>query len=74
MIKEHDRIVLKRDIPEKKLEAGDLGTVISIYQDGVGYTVEFMSLKGETIAIEDLYAKDVREINEGDVAHVRAAE
>jgi len=67
MIKEHDRIVLKRDIPEKNLEAGDLGTVISVYKDGVGYTVEFMSLKGDTIAIEDLYARDVREINERDV-------
>ena len=32
MIKEHDRVVLKRSIPSEGLRAGDVGTVIHVYK------------------------------------------
>jgi hypothetical protein len=35
MIKEHDRIVLKSDIAAEGLKAGDVGTVVHIYRDGL---------------------------------------
>jgi hypothetical protein len=32
MIKEHDRIALKTNIPAEKLNAGDVGTVIHVHK------------------------------------------
>ena len=40
MIKEHDRIVLKTDFAAEGLEAGDVGTVVHIYNDGLAYDPE----------------------------------
>jgi hypothetical protein len=60
-IKEYERTILTSDMPEKDLVAGDLvagdaGTVVSVHhsEDGervAGYTLEFFSLSGETIAL-----------------------
>ena len=50
MIKEHDRIVLKSDIPAEGLKARDVGTVVHVYRDGSAYEVEFTTLGGETAA------------------------
>ncbi|MGA3008531.1 MAG: DUF4926 domain-containing protein [Opitutaceae bacterium] len=49
MIKEHDRIVLIRDLVPKGLMAGDLGTIVHVHPGGAGYEVEFMTLAGETV-------------------------
>ena len=48
MINEHDCVVLTQDVPEASLEAGDIGTVVHVHEDGAGYEVEFMTLAGET--------------------------
>ncbi len=55
-IKEYERAILTSDMPEKDLAAGDAGTVVSVHhsEDGeqvAGYTLEFFSLSGETIAL-----------------------
>jgi hypothetical protein len=50
-IKEHDRVVLKSDLPAEGLKAGDVGTVVHIYQDGLAYEVEFTALNGDTVAV-----------------------
>lgn len=71
MIAEHDRVVLLRDLPDEKLKGGDLGAVVSVYEEGAGYAVEFVSLTGDTVAVVVLEAADVREIREGDMARVR---
>lgn len=71
MIAEHDRIVLLRDVPDKGLKRGDLGSVVSVYDAGRGYAVEFVSLTGETVAITVLKPSDIREIREGEMARVR---
>lgn len=70
-IKEHERIVLTHDLPEERLEAGDVGTVIHVHAEGAGYEVEFMTLSGNTIAIATLLPSHVRPVGPGDVAHVR---
>ena len=44
MIKEHDCIVLTRDLPDARLRAGDVGTVVHIHRGGAAYEVEFMTL------------------------------
>ncbi len=35
MIAEHDRVVLTSDLPENGLMAGDVGTVVHVYNQGV---------------------------------------
>ena len=71
MIKEHDVIVLTQDLPEDRLQAGDVGTVVHIHQGGAGYAVEFMTLSGRTIAVTTVMASQVRAVTSRDVAHVR---
>ncbi len=71
MIKEHDCIVLLRDLPQDGLKAGDIGTVVHIYKGGAGYEVESMTLTGETVAVVTLLPSQLRPITHGDPAHVR---
>ena len=71
MIKEHDCVVLTQDVPDARLEAGDIGTVVHIHAGGAGYEVEFMTLAGETVTVVTLRLAQVRPIQPRDVAHVR---
>jgi hypothetical protein len=71
MIKEHDRIVLKKAIPAEGLEAGDVGTVVHLYRDGLAYEVEFTSLNGNTVAVVTVEASQARPVNEREIVHAR---
>jgi len=71
MIKEHDVVVLTQDVPEDRLQAGDVGTIVHIHQGGAGYAVEFMTLSGRTIAVTTVMASQVRAVTSRDVVHVR---
>jgi hypothetical protein len=71
MIKEHDIVVLTRDLSEKGLTAGDVGIVVHIHEGGAGYEVEFMTLSGRTIAVATVLAAQVRSVTPRDLVHVR---
>ena len=71
MIKEHDRVVLLKDVPEEGLRAGDVGTVVHIYRHGEAFEVEFVTLDGRTVAIVTLPASHVRTVSSRDITHVR---
>jgi len=71
MIKEHDRIVLLKDLPEDGLQAGDVGTVIHIHRKGEAFEVEFMTLDGGTVAVITLLSSQIRAVSKRDIAHVR---
>jgi hypothetical protein len=71
MIKEHDRIVLKTAIPAEGLEAGDVGTVVHLYRDGLAYEVEFTSLDGDTVAVVTVEASQARPVNKREIVHAR---
>ena len=71
MINEHDVVVLTEDVPDARLEAGDIGTVVHVHAGGAGYEVEFMTLAGKTMAVVTLLPAQVRPIQPRDVAHVR---
>ena len=71
MIREHDCIVLLEDLPENRLKAGNIGTVVHVHKDGAGYEVEFMTLAGETVAVVTLLPSQLRPIARRDLAHVR---
>ena len=71
MIKEHDRMVLKAAIPPAGLEAGDVGTVVHIYSDGLAYEVEFTTLEGDTAAVVTVEAAQVRPVHNREITHAR---
>ncbi len=71
MIKEHERIVLTASVPAERLQPGDVGTVVHVYENGRAYEVEFVTLDGRTAAVVTLEAGQVRPINPGEIAHAR---
>jgi len=71
MIEELASVVLTTDMPERGLQAGDIGTVVMVHQAGLGYTVEFMTRSGDTVAVVTLPADQVRPIRANEIAHVR---
>ena len=71
MIKEHERVVLTTPIPTERLEAGDVGTVVHVYQDDLAYEVEFTTLKGKTAAVVTLEASQVRPVSRHEITHAR---
>lgn len=73
MINEHEQIVLLSDLPESGLLRGDLGTIVSVHQAGKAYTVEFMTLKGRTVAVVLLLATQVRPVAANDMKQARDA-
>ena len=64
MIKEHDRVVLTSELPEEALKAGDVG--------GEAFEVEFVTLDGETVAVETLAASRVRPVQRREITHARS--
>ena len=59
-IAEIERIVLTEDLPAQRLKAGDIGTVVLVYDDGKGYEVEFCTLAGETIDVVTVDRSQIR--------------
>jgi hypothetical protein len=71
MIKEHDRVVLKKEVPDHGLKSGDVGTVIHVHKKGVAFEVEFVALDGETLAVATLDASQVRPVQRKEITHAR---
>ena len=70
-IKEHDCVVLTKNLPEENLEAGDVGTVVHIHKDGAAYEVEFLTLDGHTVAVATVGSAQLRPVSHRDISHVR---
>ena len=71
MIKEHDRVVLRKPIPEHGLKAGDVATVIHVHRKGEAFEVEFLKLHGETVGIATVTALQVRPVLKREITHAR---
>lgn len=56
MISELDQIVLTTDLPEYDLKPGDIGTVVLVHQEGLGYT-------GSNLQQANLSDADLRQAN-----------
>ena len=69
MLTEHERVVLLGAIREESLEAGDVGTIVHVYQDGQAYEVEFVTLDGRTRAVATVEANQVRPVTSRDMTH-----
>ncbi len=71
MIKEHDRVVLKKGIPQQALKTGDVGTVVHVYKKGEAFEVEFLTLHGKTVAIVTLTGSQVRPVQKKEISYAR---
>jgi hypothetical protein len=58
-------------VPAKRLECGDVGTVVHVYADGKAFEVEFMMLAGQTAAVATVEASVVRPVTVLDISHSR---
>ncbi len=71
VLNEHDRVILTAPLPGEGLEAGDVGTIVHVYQDGEAYEVEFVALDGHTTAVATIEAAHVRPVTRRDMTHAR---
>lgn len=71
MLSEHDLVALRGDQPEHRLRAGDTGTVVSVHPATGAYTVEFMTLGGDTLALLTLPEAQIRAVAGDEIAQAR---
>ncbi|MFP4485156.1 MAG: DUF4926 domain-containing protein [Spirochaetaceae bacterium] len=71
-MKEHDRVVLTKDIANTDLRAGDVGTVVHVYGDATAYEVEFLTLDGHTHAVATIPPRSLRAVRSSDLVHARS--
>ena len=68
---ELDPVALTVDVPEHGLKRGEVGTVV-LTHDGKGYEVEFVNLRGHTLAVISLSADQVRPVVETEIPPARS--
>lgn len=68
---EHEMVVLLCDDPEHGLEAGDIGTIVGVYERHVAFDVEFTRADGRPVAIITLTPDDVRPMDGEELLHAR---
>ena len=73
-MKEHDRVVLKCDLPGQGLEAGDVGAIVHIYKNSEAFEVEFVSLDGATSIVATVSSTQVRSVAKREITHARQME
>lgn len=71
MLKELDPVVLTRDVPERRLSEGDVGTIVHVYGDAETYEVEFVTAEGRTVAVLTLPGAALRRPENRDMLHIR---
>lgn len=70
-IKELDAVALTCDLPEHKLQRGDVGTVVLVHDHGAAFEVEFVGYDGHTVALLTLECNQVRPLRSSDIPHAR---
>jgi hypothetical protein len=68
---EHSLVVLRDDIPEENLHAGDVGTIVHCYEGNTAFEVEFVDGDGATLALLTLPPELLRPVARGEVLHTR---
>ena len=69
-LRELDTVVLERDLPTHGLRRGDVGAVVQVYST-TAVEVEFVRASGQTQALVELAAGDLRLVNDDDLLAVR---
>ena len=70
-----EEVVLRRDIPEKKLKKGDVATIVEYHpvsggEDG--YSLEVFNALGDTIAVVTVAESAIESLSEDEVFSVRS--
>ncbi len=68
---EHELVVLRRDLPDHGLKAGDVGVVVAKYEADA-FEVEFVNAGGTTLAVLTLESSDLRPMENVEILHVRS--
>ena len=68
---EFDLVVLTEDLANRRLKAGDVGTVLTVYGEDKAFEVEFATLTGESVAVETLLPHQIRGIRPSEMMAVR---
>lgn len=68
---EFDLVVLQDDTANGRLKVGDVGTILTVYNDGKAFEVEFVTLTGESVAVETLLPHQIRMVRSSEVMAVR---
>lgn len=69
------RIALARDLPEKRLQRGDVVTIVDRHPPNggePGYSIEVFNALGETIAVTVVPESCLQPITASDIMHVRS--
>ena len=74
MIEEFALVALTVDLAAYHLKAGDMGTVVDIVKGGEAFVIEFATILGTTVAVVEVSPKQIRRVEEGDIANVRQIE
>lgn len=70
-IKEHDSVVLSRQLPEHGLQTGDVGAVVFVHRNSEAYEVEFVAGDGKTVGVVTLKPEDIRRLDASEILHAR---
>ena len=62
-MEELDLVALRNDLPTLGLVAGDVGTIVFVYQNDAAFEVEFMNAVGKTIGVETLEAHQIIKVS-----------
>jgi hypothetical protein len=67
-----DTIIVTSDQPEYEVLAGDLGTIVEIYESpNLAYEIEFVNPNGTTRALLTVSPEQVRLLSENDILTTR---
>lgn len=69
------RIALARDLPEKRLQRGDVVTIVDHHPPNggePGYSIEVVNALGETIAVTVVPESCLQPLTASDIIHVRS--
>ena len=67
-----DTIIVTINVPDQKILAGDIGTIVEVYtKPTLAYEVEFVNADGTTRALLTLAPNQIRELAPNDVLTTR---
>ena len=70
-----EEVVLRQDIPEKKLRKGDVATIVEYHPVSVGedgYCLEIFNALGDTIAVVTVAESAIESLREDEIFSVRS--
>ena len=71
MIRELEAVVLEHDVKEHGLERGDVGAIVHAYRDGSTFEVEFVTARGDTVAVLTVTKEEIPTMGQAEILHAR---